>query len=292
MRLAKIGIITRTKNRPLLLKRAIDGIAAQTLHDWQLVIVNDGGDPEPVKALIALLPAPVRMKIRCVHNAKSLGMEAASNVGLQQVDAKYAMIHDDDDSLHPEFLARTTGFLDHPPHPLMKGVITHTERIIERIHGQKVVFVRSYPYNDWLRSISLRRMLTENVFAPIAFVFDRAACVDVGAFREDLPVLGDWDFNVRFLSHYEIGVIPEKLAFYHDREQHGDEHYASSVSAKAHLHAFYDNFLRNEWLRKDIAAGRTGMGEIANQSVMLWDLAWDIKQELQKKRPIKLFARK
>lgn len=290
--MAKVGVITRTKNRPLLLQRAIEGIVKQTLSDWELVIVNDGGESAPVESLVSGVPESVRGRIRCIHNPKSLGMEAASNVGLQALDSKYVMIHDDDDSLHPEFFARTAGYLDAPPHFQVKGVITHTERIIERIVGQTVQFVRSYPYNDWLRSISLRRMLGENVFAPIAFMFDRNACVDVGAFREDLPVLGDWDFNVRFLSHYEIGVIPEKLAFYHDRETAADIHYSSSVSAKAHLHAFYDNFLRNEWLRKDIASGRTGVGVIANESMMLWDLSWDIKQELLKKRQIKLFPRK
>lgn len=286
----KIGAITRTKNRPLLLERAIKGICAQTFEDWSMVIVNDGGDPDPVEKLVEAVPADKRGRIRIVHNPESLGMEAASNVGLKAQDARYVMIHDDDDSLHPEFFARTGAYLDSPPHPSVKGVVTHTERVIESIEGDAVRTIRTYMYNDWLESISIRRMLAENVFAPIAFLFDREACHEVGAFREDLPVLGDWDFNVRFLSRYEIGVIPEKLAYYHDRESSGGD-YASSVKAKAHLHAFYDNLLRNEWLRNDMESGRTGKGVIANEALMLWDLAWDIKEELKKRR-IRLFKSK
>ncbi len=289
--MAKIGAIMRTKNRPLLLRRALQSVCSQTLEDWEIALVNDGGDPAEVDQLVDALPDRHRGKVKVIHHPSSVGMEAASNAGLRVLESKYAMVHDDDDSLQPEFFARTAAYLDQPPHPSIKGVITHTERIIEVIEGDQVRQVRTYPYNNWLQSISLRRMLAENVFAPIAFLFDREACLEAGAFREDLPVLGDWDFNVRFLLRYEIGVIPEQLAFYHDREGDGSDDYFSSVRAKAHLHALYDNLLRNEWLRKDIEAGRTGPGVLANQSLMLWDLSWDIKQEL-KKRKFKIFKSK
>jgi glycosyltransferase involved in cell wall biosynthesis len=287
----KIGAIMRTKNRPLLLGRAIRSVCEQTLDDWTLAIVNDGGDPEPVNRLVDALPADKKDKVRCLHHPESVGMEAASNAGLNALDSQYAIIHDDDDSLHPEFFARTSAYLDSPPHPSVRGVITHTERVIEAIEGDSVRRLRSFPYNDWLQHISLRRMLAENVFAPIAFLFDREACHEAGAFREDLPVLGDWDFNVRFLTKYEIGLIPECLAYYHDRDHSGNGDYASSVQAKAHLHAFYDNLLRNEWLRKDIESGRTGTGVIANEALMLWDLAWDVKNEFKKRR-FSLFKKK
>jgi glycosyltransferase involved in cell wall biosynthesis len=290
--MASIGVITRTKNRPLLLARAIKSVTEQTRADWRMVIVNDGGDPGPVDALVAAVADPLRGRITIVHNRESHGMEAASNIGLHALDTRFVMIHDDDDSLHPEFFARTVGYLEAPPHPSVKGVITHTERIMEVIEGDTVRQTRTYPYNDWLTNVSIRRMLAENVFAPIAFVFDRAACHEVGAFREDLPVLGDWDFNVRFLQKYEIGVIREKLAYYHNREDSGEGAYSSSVNAKAHLHAFYDGMLRNEWLRNDIASGRTGVGVFANQTQLLWDLAWDIKQEIRTKRRFTLFGKR
>ncbi len=289
--MAKIGVIMRTKNRPLLLARALQSVCRQSMQDWQIALVNDGGDPEPVDALVASLGADQQKRVIRIDHEASVGMEAASNAGLARLDSKYAIVHDDDDSLHPDFFSKTAAFLDEPPHASVKGVITHTERVIEAIEGDSVRPIRTYMYNDWLRSVSLRRMLAENVFAPIAFLFDREACREVGAFREDLPVLGDWDFNVRFLCRYEIGVIPEKLAYYHDREGDGSSDYQSSVRAKAHLHAFFDNLLRNEWLREDIASGSTGKGALANHSLMLWDLAWDIKQAV-KKRKFRLFKSK
>ncbi|WP_368859267.1 glycosyltransferase family A protein, partial [Xenorhabdus bovienii] len=47
-----VGIVTRTKNRAVLLRRALESVKDQTYPHWQLVIVNDGGQPEPVDALV------------------------------------------------------------------------------------------------------------------------------------------------------------------------------------------------------------------------------------------------
>src|SRR6056297_895371 len=97
----------RTKDRPILLQRALQSVCHQTLGDWSLAIVNDGGDPRPVDQQVADLPAAHRQRITVLHHPESCGMEAASNAGLQALQSRYVLIHDDDDSLHPDFFART-----------------------------------------------------------------------------------------------------------------------------------------------------------------------------------------
>src|SRR5690606_31325740 len=105
--MAKIGIITRTKNRPILLRRALQSVVNQTLEDWQLVVVNDGGEKGPVDALFKEFSAAFKGRAQVIHNPQSQGMEAASNIGLDALKTEYAMVHDDDDSLHTEFFAET-----------------------------------------------------------------------------------------------------------------------------------------------------------------------------------------
>lgn len=281
--MATIGIIMRTKDRPILLQRALRSVTQQAFADWHLVIVNDGGNPELVEELLSTLDTEVRKKITLISHVQSVGMEAASNAGLSKLQTKYAMIHDDDDSLHPEFLSRTTSYLDNPPHPRVKGVITRTTKIVEKITNGQVTVIEQHPFHDWAESMSLRRMIAQNFIAPICFVFDREVCHEVGAFREDLPVLGDWDFNVRFLEKYEIGIIPEFLAYYHHRLNPENPVYANTLSGKDHLHVFYDNFLRNEWLRRDIEDGKTGIGVMANNAIALRDNAWEIRSDLSRR---------
>lgn len=39
----RVSVIMRTKDRDVLLRRALSDVARQTFTDWGLVIVNDGG---------------------------------------------------------------------------------------------------------------------------------------------------------------------------------------------------------------------------------------------------------
>ena len=82
----------RTKNRPLLLGRALDSVLAQTYGDWRLVVVNDGGEAGPVDALLAARRDAMAGRSRVIHNPASVGMEAASNIALRSEPADYAVM--------------------------------------------------------------------------------------------------------------------------------------------------------------------------------------------------------
>lgn len=247
--LPQVAIITRTKNRPVLLKRAAQSVAAQTLRDFVWVVVNDGGDGEEVEQIIRQSPVDLR-QVRVVHHPDSIGMEAASNRGIQTSQSKYLVIHDDDDTWQPEFLQRTVAFLENPPVPSMRGVITHATRWSEAILGDQVELLESTPYQDWVMTVPLYEMASGNMFAPISFLFDRAVYEEIGGFDESLPVLGDWDFNLRFLMKYDIGVIPEKLANYHHRDYQKTGDYSNSVYGAISKHQLFDTVVRNRGLRQ------------------------------------------
>lgn len=245
----QVAIITRTKNRPVLLKRAAQSVASQTFRDFVWVVVNDGGDAEEVDQLIRQSPVDLR-QVLVVHNPTSIGMEAASNRGIQKSQSKYLVIHDDDDTWQPEFLQRTVAFLENPPVPSMRGVIAHATRWSEAILGDQVELLESVPYQDWVMTVPLYEMASGNMFAPISFLFDRAVYDEIGGFDETLPVLGDWDFNLRFLMKYDIGVIPEKLANYHHRDYQKTGDYSNSVYGAISKHQMFETVVRNRGLRQ------------------------------------------
>ncbi|BBK43974.1 hypothetical protein STVA_39940 [Allostella vacuolata] len=264
MSLPAVAVITRTKDRAVLLRRAIESVLSQGVADWVHVIVNDGGDPAPVDALVAGFRDRYAGRLQVIHNPRSLGMEAASNVGLRATDSRYVVIHDDDDSWEPDFLAATVAFLDSQGDGRVAGVITHSVRIDERIAGNQVEIERRQPYNDWVRSITLFRMAGGNMFPPISFLFRRDMLERVGYYREDLPVLGDWEFNLRFLARHDIGVLPRPLALYHHRPSNTDPAYANSIFGAQDKHALYDALIRNELMRQDLDSGRLGLGTLVN----------------------------
>ena len=221
MKHARVAVITRTKNRPLLLERALDSVLDQRFSDWTHVVVNDGGDPDAVRRAIAPRQERYGERLTLIDNPKSVGMEAASNIGVRASSSEFLVIHDDDDSWHPDFLARCVAFMDSGDKPSLGcdygGVITHSVRVDEEMRADGVRVVSSEPFNTWMRcGIAVSPGSRQHLPADLVSVPPRCTR-RVGRFREDLPVLGDWDFHLRVCAQYEIGLIPEMLANYHHR---------------------------------------------------------------------------
>jgi glycosyltransferase involved in cell wall biosynthesis len=266
--LGLVAIITRTKDRPLLLERAINSVLSQTINDWHMVIVNDGGDPSPVDELVSRYQEQFAGRVSIIHNRDSLGMEAASNRGIAHGTSKYLVIHDDDDSWSPQFLKFSINELEQQQRaiPSIRGIVSHSVSVTEHIDGGAVIIDDMGPWNERVPTglISLTRMAEDNMFAPISFLYEREALERIGGgYREDLPVLGDWEFNLRFLSRFEIYCVAESLSFYHLRPS-ADGIFGNSIINGRNKHEFYRQFLHNQMLREDMNSGRTGIGVIAN----------------------------
>jgi len=261
-----VAVITRTKNRPLLVRRALESICQQTFKRFQWVIVNDGGELDAIDAIAAEAEAR-GVDTLVIHLPASIGMEAASNKGIHAVDSQYIVIHDDDDSWQPAFLEVTTDFLRQ--NPSYGGVVTQSMRVDEEIMGDCVRVLSKYPFNRTLTNVYLIDLLGANSFPPISFLYKREAFRAVGDYDPTLPVLGDWDFNIRFLQRYNIGVVPELLANYHHRVNvQGGAAYENTVIAGVSQHLLYDAVIRNRMLRQDLAEGRFGVGCL--MSVLRW----------------------
>jgi glycosyltransferase involved in cell wall biosynthesis len=246
-----VAIITRTKNRPLLLERAMIDVLSQSFQDWVHVIVNDGGNPEPVELLCRKFADNYHCRILLIHNDTSKGMEAASNIGLKASQSKYVVIHDDDDTWHPEFLTKSILALEQNTWPNTRGVVTHCTVIEEEVNDNKIKTIRRYPLNDKMIGVDISRMAASNPFRPISFLYERAVLESIGYYDESLPVVGDWDFHLRFLLSYEILVLKEPLSFYHKRVGESSTY----MNSKKNLHREYELRLKNKWIREDIKKG-------------------------------------
>lgn len=249
----KTAIIMRTKDRPLLLQRAVTSVQSQQLQNYVLVVVNDGGNINEVIHIIKKSNIDPS-KVLIVSHKESKGMEAASNAGIKAVESKFIVIHDDDDTWDPQFLRKAVTFL--LLNPDYKGVITKSYFIDEIILENGQIIERAkYVFHEWVERIHLSEICIQNLFPPIAFLYDREVYNEIGGYDESLPVLGDWDFNIRFLMVANIGVIKEVLANYHVRTDPNSV-YPSSLSAGRNLHFEYNAILRNKYIKKSLEDNR------------------------------------
>ena len=246
--LPAVAVITRTLDRPTFLRRALRSVSAQNFKDYVHVIVNDGGDPGP--AIEAIQTEDIdQSKVIFVDTVENRGMEAASNIAIAASRSKYIVIHDDDDTWEPAFLSETVQFLEEDKAAHYGGVITSTTYVSESFNEKGFTIHNKTPYNAWIEKVDIMEMSVQNFFAPICFLFKRAVYDKLQGYNEKYPVLGDWDFNIRFLNENNIGVLPKYLANYHHRDVGDTTTFGNSVIAQRDKHLEYSAIVRNEFSR-------------------------------------------
>jgi len=247
---ADVAIIMRTKNRLLLLPRAFGSVLLQKFSRWHLYLVDDGGDRDALEKLLNVYRPVFGDRLTVIHHEKSLGMEAASNAALAAGTEEFVIVHDDDDSWDVDFLLNTVLFMSSPENTGYLGVATDCFVINEIIEDDGSV--RELDRHIWGRedgAADYTRMLSWNAFAPICFLFKRSIIAEIGLFDAKLPVLGDWDFNIRLMKKGDIGHICKPLAHYHHRHMAESSIYANSLTSDINSNKLQNILLRNRLLR-------------------------------------------
>src|SRR4051812_15907200 len=90
------SIVLPTRNRPEMLREAIESVLVQTVTDWELLIVDDASDVPAT-----CIDHPRISLIRC---SKSTGPAGARNAGVAAARGKYLAFLDDDDLYTPDRL--------------------------------------------------------------------------------------------------------------------------------------------------------------------------------------------
>jgi len=206
----------RTRHRPMFLARALRSVLGQTCSNWILCVINDGGDPDQVEQVLTAYRPAFGERLKVVHNVEWRGMEAASNLSLSMAEGEYVVIHDDDDSWLPRFLEHAIACIEQSG---AMGVVTRSTLLHEVVgpHGPETVDEQAFMPE--LTEITHARLLEGNCYPPIAFLYRRTALETLGGYREDLPVLGDWEFNLRFAKTFSVQLCVNTLARWHVRPQ-------------------------------------------------------------------------
>lgn len=96
----KFSVIMPTFNRAEYLELTLEGYARQTLDDFELVIVNDGGDDHTDDVIRAYSS---RLAITYIRQ-ENMGRSAARNIALARAKGEIWVFNDDDRIPTPGFL--------------------------------------------------------------------------------------------------------------------------------------------------------------------------------------------
>jgi len=102
----KVSVIIATFNRADYVRQAVDSILAQTLRDFELIVVDDGSTDGTLAVL-----AEYGDRIRVIATTNQ-GAARARNAGLSVATGEYVAFLDSDDLADPERLALQAAVLD------------------------------------------------------------------------------------------------------------------------------------------------------------------------------------
>ncbi|HRX53712.1 MAG TPA: glycosyltransferase family 2 protein [Verrucomicrobiales bacterium] len=242
----------------------LESLSAQTYQDWELVLVDSGGK-DSTKALLKNFNGPFKHKVTAA--GQSLG--ALLNIGLDSSESELVTVLDDDDTWSPDFLEKMIPPLDAGLGTTLGGVVCWSTCVRESQKAEGFwETVESFPLEEPFQDLTIYDLIVRNRFTIHAFVFLRSAQESVGRYDEHLVVAEDWDFNLRFLQKYDVYVVPELLANYHQRLSVPDGVSANTINSAISHHRMSAASLVNKHIREELNGQGTGLGMLMAQARM------------------------
>ena len=212
---------------------SVQSVQAQSLSDWELVIVDDGSPDDT--AQIAASLARTDERIRVVRQSNQ-GPSAARNHGVRHARSDVLSFLDADDFWAPERLAGMLETL--VSHPSV-GVLFSRTRFVDSDT------LTPGTLTPFIRQLSARDIMAENAVCSTSNIVCRKRVFEqTGGFSEDLHYAEDqdWLLRVALAGQWQIRGVDAEWFFYR----------SSSTSQSADLEA-----MRRGWFRMIESAGKS-----------------------------------
>ena len=105
----KVSVITPCYNAARYIGRTVASVQAQTLSDWEMIIIDDGSTDNSAGLVASLAEQDPRIRLVRKENG---GSASARNIGLHYAQGEYIQFLDADDTLAPDKFARQTALMD------------------------------------------------------------------------------------------------------------------------------------------------------------------------------------
>lgn len=271
MALPAVSVVMSVHNGERFLREAIDSVLAQTLADFELVVVDDGSADSTPQILGEYASSDSRI---VVHRQANQGRATALNRGFAAALAPLVARLDADDVAVPDRLERQRQFLaDHEAVAVVGGAVTF-------VNAQSQPFADAqYPVTD----AEIRRAFAHTTpLVHPGVMLRKDGFERVGGYRPIFVEAEDVDLWLRIAERHQLANLADPVVRY---RMHGDQatvrrlelqtlcSVAARVAARARMQGRPDPL--NEAQRIDqqtvIAIGAT-KDEIT--SALVHDMAW------------------
>ncbi|MGA6974624.1 MAG: glycosyltransferase family A protein [Candidatus Binatus sp.] len=200
----RVSVIIPAYNAAATIAGTIDSVAGQTLHDFEIICVDDGS----TDATLSIIKQ-YGERVRLLEQANS-GPAAARNLGARNSSGEYLAFLDADDVWAPQFLERSVAALDADP------VLSLVYCNCALADSEGVAIDTALVGSGFDHPPSLQELLTKLwPIMPSAAIARRSAYDACGGYRDALKGASfrfeDVDFWIKMREQGPFGYIAEPL---------------------------------------------------------------------------------
>lgn len=195
-----ISVLMSVYNEEAFLNEAIDSILAQTVQNFELIIVNDCSNDRTGE----ILHGYTDPRIHVIKNKENKGLTANLNRAIEEAGGVYIARMDGDDIAHKDRFEKELDYLKKHPELQLISCRTETfgnEQLCSDIQGD----------SEYLRC----RMLVRPVLAHPGFMARGEVFRELGyRYDESFRQAQDYELAARLSRSHAIGICPEILLAY------------------------------------------------------------------------------
>jgi glycosyltransferase involved in cell wall biosynthesis len=273
----KVSIVMPVLNGQRFIGEAIQSILAQTYHNYELIMIDDGstdGTPGIVHSFAS------QLELQYVRHESPRGIAPSMNDGVRHATGDLIAFLDHDDGWLPDFLLTQVTYLQTHPEVGMVHSDFQTTDVTGSIVEESVAECRgrARPSGNVFHDLFLDSFIVGNS------VLIRKECFDrLGIFDETLK-WGDYHMWMRIARHYRVDYVPKVLTKY---RQHFTQSTRSTFTSEADSDSVALQAIKK--LLEQYPEIRQELGEktIRRRMAMLYyDMAyaWFAKEEMRNAR--------
>jgi glycosyltransferase involved in cell wall biosynthesis len=205
-----VSVVIPCYNHSQFLDAAIKSALAQTFPDLEVVVVDDGNEPDEEKAIASIVGRYDDSNVRLVRLEDNGGLAKARNLGIEAALGKWIVPLDADDIIKPTFIEATMKALR-----MDETRFAYTDSVLwwPDENREQELKAQDYDFTGMLSHITW----------PCTIMLAKSAWRLAGGYSEEMSRMGgweDWDFAITL---GEIGIcglrVPEPLFYYRQHSE-------------------------------------------------------------------------
>ncbi|MFA5008214.1 MAG: glycosyltransferase [Candidatus Omnitrophota bacterium] len=240
--MAQITIIIPTYQSGHMIAKALDSVKAQTIPDWELVVVDDASK-DSTGQVIHNFTTAVSNKVIYIKNNIRLGVAACRNIGLKNAKGEFVAFLDADDFWEKNHLEKGLATLTKGADFCYSGFYIfdrNSEKILNTFKPDNKII------NNTLIEIFKRSFIQTSSCA----ILSRKLVETVGKFDEKFLIGEDWDYWIRaLLCGFTMRYSGYVTCYYN---KHGANIMYNTLLLSENVINFYHKYLDSEKLPRQL----------------------------------------